>query len=96
MRSYDVPRLQGWIDTWAAQLAGAVARDPHLPITVDDHREAVAAMRAEVAERAEYLRAFLACERDPAAATDRDHDGHAWCRDCDDTRPDDGECAKRR
>ena len=58
---YDVARLQAWLDRWAAQIAGAVARDPHQPFTLAQHQTALAATRAELAERAAYLRGFLSC-----------------------------------
>jgi len=63
LERYDVPMLEGWIDAWAAQIAAAVARDPHRPFTLAEHAAAVAALRAAVGDRAQYLRAFLACER---------------------------------
>ena len=43
---WDVARVQGWIDTWSAQIADAVAQDPHRLHSLEDHREALAAMRA--------------------------------------------------
>jgi hypothetical protein len=83
---YDVAELQRWIDDWAAQIAPAVARDAHRPFSVAAHQQAVSAMRNEVAARATYLRAFLACAA--GSGDDRDGDGHPWCDDCDDARAD--------
>ena len=83
---YDVAALQGWIDAWSAQIAPAVTRDAHLPFTAATHNGAVAAMRAEVAQRAAYLTDFLSCER--GGGTDLDGDGYPWCNDCDDNRAD--------
>lgn len=91
---WDVGKMQGWIDAWSAQIADAVARDPHLPFPVADHRAAVVSARAVVADRAAYVRSFLACEQGigggaaGGGAEDRDKDGAPWCRDCDDARPD--------
>jgi hypothetical protein len=89
---YDADTLQVWLDAWAAQVAAALARDPRRPFTAGEHRAAVAATRAELAERAAYLRAFLACAAGTAAAGDRDDDrdgdGQPWCLDCDDAHPD--------
>jgi hypothetical protein len=83
---YDVAGMQTWVDSWAAQIAPAVARDGHLPFTPEVHQRAVAAMRAEIADRASYLTGFLACEH--GGGEDHDGDGHPWCDDCDDTRAD--------
>jgi len=81
---WDVARLQGWIDAWAAQIADAVAQDPHRLLTVQGHAQAVARMRHEVADRAAYVRKFLGCQDGTGDATDGDGDGFAWCNDCDD------------
>jgi hypothetical protein len=86
MDRYDVVAMQGWIDTWAAQIAPAVARDAHLPFTIATHQQAIAAMRDEVAQRASYMTEFLTCEH--SGGTDHDGDGHPWCDDCDDNRAD--------
>jgi hypothetical protein len=85
--AYDVPTLQRWVDDWSAQIAPAVARDTHRPFSIAAHDQAVAAMRDELAARATYLRAFLACAQG-ADGDDRDGDGHRWCDDCDDGRAD--------
>ena len=39
-----------------------------------------------VEDRPEYLRSFVACERD-GAGEDRDGDGFKWCDDCRDDDP---------
>jgi hypothetical protein len=83
---YDVAAMQGWIDAWSAQIAPAVARDGHLPFTVQTHQKAIAAMRDEIAQRASYMNDFLDCEHN--GGTDHDGDGHPWCDDCDDNRAD--------
>jgi hypothetical protein len=95
---YDVAALQGWIDAWSAQIAPAVSRDAHLPFTPATHDLAVAAMRAEVAQRAAYLADFLSCEKvgggggngggGGGGGGDLDGDGYPWCNDCDDSRSD--------
>ena len=81
---WDAPTIQGWIDTWAAQIADAVAADPHKAVTVADHQRAIAGMRQEVVDRPAYLDKFLGCEDGTADVTDADGDGAAWCNDCDD------------
>jgi hypothetical protein len=81
---WDVARVQGWIDAFAAQTADAVAADPHLLRTVAQHNQAVAAMRQEVADRPAVIARFLACQDGSGDASDVDGDGFAWCNDCDD------------
>jgi hypothetical protein len=81
---WDVARVQGWIDGFAAQIADAVAADPHLLPTVVEHERAVAAMRQEVADRPVYVAKFLACQDGSGDTSDRDGDGFTWCNDCDD------------
>jgi len=81
---WDVPRLQAWIDAWSAQIAGAVADDPHRLESLAEHAEAIAEMRQEVVDRAAYMTTFLACEDGSGDAHDADGDGYAWCNDCDD------------
>jgi CotH protein/putative metal-binding protein len=81
---WDVGRLQGWIDAWAAQIADAVAQDPHLLHGSAEHGEAVAEMRQEVADRGAYVARFLACQDGSGDTKDGDGDGFAWCNDCDD------------
>jgi CotH kinase protein/Putative metal-binding motif len=84
---WDVARVQGWIDTWSAQIADAVAQDPHRLHSIEDHREALAEMRQEVVDRPAYVAKFLACEDGSGDASDGDGDGFAWCNDCDDANP---------
>lgn len=84
---WDVARVQGWIDAWSAQIADAVAQDPHRKNSVHDHHEAIAEMREEVVDRPAYVERFLACEDGTGDASDGDGDGFAWCNDCDDANP---------
>lgn len=84
---YDVGQLQGWIDDWGRQIADAVGRDPHLPFTMADHDAALARARKEVADRADFVRGFLACYGG-GSGDDADHDGYGWCQDCDEARAD--------
>jgi len=84
LAQWDAGRVQGWIDTFAAQIADAVATDPHLLRGVDAHAKAVAAMRQEVVDRPAYVTRFLACQDGTGDASDKDGDGFAWCNDCDD------------
>ena len=84
---WDVARVQGWIDAWSAQIADAVAQDPHRVHSVEDHREAIAKMRQEVVDRPAYVTRFLGCVDSTGDASDGDGDGFAWCNDCDDANP---------
>jgi hypothetical protein len=85
---YDVGQLQGWVDAWSGQIGGAVDADPHRPIDVspDDFRDAVGRMRQGIADRADYMRKWLACW-DGGDYTDGDGDGLVWCHDCRDDLP---------
>lgn len=82
---YDVRQLQGWVDAWAAQIAGEVAADPHRPVDVSpaDFEDAVARMRSGIAARGDYVRKWLACW-DSGTGADADGDGVIWCHDCRD------------
>jgi CotH kinase protein/Putative metal-binding motif len=82
---YDVTQLQSWIDAWSAQIRSAVDADPHKPAdtTIQDFDTAVALARRGVAERADYVKRWLAC-RDSGAGADDDGDGVIWCNDCRD------------
>ena len=81
---WDVATIQGWIDAWSAQIASAVAADPHKVVSVEDHNEAVAGMRQEVSDRAAFVGKFLGCEDGSGDVTDADGDGTPWCNDCND------------
>jgi hypothetical protein len=82
---YDVAKLQSWIDDWSGQISDAVTADPHRPIDVapEDFETAVALMRQGIADRADYLKRWLACW-DGGAGDDADGDGFIWCHDCRD------------
>jgi hypothetical protein len=81
---WDVARLQAWIDAWDVQISDAVEQDPHRLHSMEDHREAIAAMGQEVIDRAAYIARFLGCEDGSGDASDGDGDGFAWCHDCND------------
>jgi len=83
---FEVKQLQGWVDTWSAQIADAVASDPHKAATVEQFKTAVLKAHNEVAARADFVRRWISCERDPLGedGTDGDHDGARWCDDCRD------------
>jgi hypothetical protein len=83
---WDPQQLLGWIDTWSQQIAADVAADPHTWATARDVTAAMAAVREVVEDRPEYLRSFVACERD-GAGDDHDGDGFRWCDDCRDDDP---------
>lgn len=61
---YRVEVLQDRIDTWAAQIAAAVAEDPNKPFSTAQHLSAVADLRSYVAERSVFLTAWLQCWKD--------------------------------
>jgi hypothetical protein len=81
---WNAPVIQSWIDAWAAQIADAVAADPHKAVTVAEHQRGIAGMRQEVVDRPAYLDKFLGCEDGTGDMTDADGDGAAWCNDCND------------
>jgi hypothetical protein len=83
---WDPAQLVGWIDSWSQQIAADIAADPHTWAAAGDVTTAVAAARQVVIDRPEYLRSFVACERD-GAGEDRDGDGFKWCDDCRDDDP---------
>ena len=57
--AYDVPTMQAASDAWAAQIADAVAADPHRPWSFEAHQAAVAVLRETVAARAAFVDAWL-------------------------------------
>lgn len=57
--AYDKHALQQRIDTWAAQIATAVAEDPNRPFTLGEHLDQVKAKRKFVAQRADFLEDWL-------------------------------------
>jgi hypothetical protein len=79
---WDVAQLQGWIDTWSAQIADSVASDPHTPVSPAQHQSAIAALRDVIAKRAQFLQTFVDCEN--GSGDDKDGDGVRWCDDCRD------------
>ena len=81
---WDVAKILGWIDAWSAQIADAVAQDPHRLRPMEEHIEALAEMRQSVVDRPAYIAKFLACQDRTGEVTDSDGDGYAWCNDCDD------------
>ncbi|HVZ86263.1 MAG TPA: CotH kinase family protein [Polyangia bacterium] len=81
---YDVAKIQSWIDAWSAQIADAVAADPHKAVTVTDHVTAIKDMRQEVSARGAFVQKFLGCEDGSGDLTDADGDGTPWCNDCND------------
>jgi hypothetical protein len=80
---WNVSQVQGWIDSWSAQIAADVTADPHTWATPDQFQMAVGTARSVVAQRAQYLQSFVDCERNGSGA-DQDGDGVRWCEDCDD------------
>ncbi|HXT96197.1 MAG TPA: CotH kinase family protein [Polyangia bacterium] len=81
---WNVAQIQSWVDAWSAQIADAVAADPHKAVTVAAHVHGVAGMRQEVSDRAAFVQKFLGCEDGSGDVTDADGDGTPWCNDCND------------
>jgi len=83
---WDPAQFRGRIDSWSQQIAADIAADPHTWAAAGDVTRAMAAARDVVEDRPEYLRSFVACERD-GVGEDRDGDGFKWCDDCRDDDP---------
>ncbi|HMF41734.1 MAG TPA: CotH kinase family protein [Polyangia bacterium] len=85
LAQYDPALLQGWIDTWSAQVRAAVMADPHKATgaTIQDFDAAIMLARSGMADRADYLKRWLACW-DSGTGVDQDGDGFIWCKDCRD------------
>ena len=85
LHNWNVPQIQSWIDTAAAQIAPAVEADPHKPSTTTAaaFQAAVTLERSGIQARADYVSSWLAC-RASGAGDDRDGDGVVWCLDCRD------------
>ncbi len=58
---YKVDVLQARMDTWAAQIATAVAEDMNKPFSTAAHLAAVKEQRDYVAKRASFIKDWLAC-----------------------------------
>jgi hypothetical protein len=84
---WDISELQGWLDTWSAQIAGDVAADPRKWASVSDFQGAVATARDVIGKRPGFLQTFVDCERSGPGGPDHDGDGAPWCADCDDSDP---------
>jgi hypothetical protein len=85
LAKWNVADLQAWISQWSAQIADAVAADPHAWATPTDFAKAISTARGVVAERAQYLQSFVDCEN--GNGQDLDGDGFRWCDDCRDDDP---------
>jgi hypothetical protein len=82
---WDANEISGWVSSWTAQIAGALAADPHKWATTAQSQTAVASLQDMIKNRPVYLQSFVSCEQGNAAdATDADGDGVPWCDDCDD------------
>jgi hypothetical protein len=88
LRNWNVPQIQSWIDTAAAQIQPLVDSDPHKPATttVASFQSAVALARTGIQARADYVSSWLAC-RASGTGADQDGDGVIWCLDCRDDDP---------
>lgn len=58
-QAYDVPRMSAELQTWSAQIAGAVAADPHKPFTNQQHQQAVATLKAFMPKRSAFVAEWL-------------------------------------
>jgi len=83
---WNTTELLSWVDTWSAQIAAAVAEDPHRWATAAEFDMAIAATRDLITNRPVYLQSFVACEQGQGGE-DKDGDGAAWCNDCQDDNP---------
>jgi hypothetical protein len=63
--AYDVRALSNEVDNWAAQIADAVARDPHKTFSNDDHLAGIATLKAEMAQRAAFIDTWLGSAKCP-------------------------------
>ncbi len=61
VHGYDVEVLQGRMDTWAAQIATAVAEDSNKPFSTSDHLLAVQEQRDYIAQRHAFIKTWLEC-----------------------------------
>ena len=85
---WDPNQIIGWANAWSAQIADAMAADPHRWATAAEAASALAALQDFARNRPQYLQSFVRCEQGSAAdSADQDQDGVAWCNDCDDSNP---------
>jgi len=85
IEGWDIGQLQDRVSRWAAQIADALAADPHRSGSFEDDRERQGKLSDYVSARPAFIRGWLQCVRD--GGTDADGDGAAWCLDCDDVSP---------
>lgn len=64
---YDVAAMSKDIDTWAAQIADAVAQDPRRPYSVQDHLNGVATLKAFMPQRLAFVNSWLQTATCPVA-----------------------------
>ena len=83
---WDPSQIIGWANSWSAQIADAMAADPHKWATTAEAASALSALQNFAQNRPQYLQSFVRCEAGSAAdSADADGDGVPWCNDCDDT-----------
>ncbi|HET9931263.1 MAG TPA: CotH kinase family protein [Polyangiaceae bacterium] len=63
--AYDVQAMSKDLDTWAAQIADAVDKDPHKPYTMQTHLEGVATLKAFMPQRLAFVDTWLSTARCP-------------------------------
>ena len=85
---WNPTQIIGWANTWAPQIAAAIAADSHKWATTAQTASAMTALGDVIQNRPKYLQSFVRCEQgSPADSTDQDGDGVPWCNDCDDSNP---------
>ncbi len=63
--AYDVKAMSKDLDTWAAQIADAVDKDPHKHYSMQTHLDGVATLKAFMPQRLEFVNSWLATARCP-------------------------------
>lgn len=79
--AYDPDLLAEWTETWSAQIADSVAREPHATHSPQAQADAAARLAEYVYNRRGWLEAWVRCEE---GAEDGDSDGFGPCEECDD------------
>jgi hypothetical protein len=82
-QGYDVAKLHGRIDTWSAQIAGAIAEDPNKDFRGDSTEDTLHDLREAIEHQKAFMGRYLDCQ-DSGSGADADGDGAIWCRDCND------------
>ncbi len=81
----DPAALSADIDTWNAQIEGAVLEDQHRTWGLEERVQTLDRMRRWIRDRHAFIDAWVACER--GSPVDADGDGLDSCSDLDDGHP---------